>query len=204
MKILALNTAFIEADLVLGVGDKYTCKKFDSSCKHSESVMIGIDEILAGIKIGELDCMAVVVGTGSFTGIRIGISIAEGFKTAYPNLKLVEINSFELVVNQLETLPQERFAVVLNALGGRYFVQYFLGKQAVSEQLLTQTIDDVEKIGVKSEDLEICDKYVEFTPENLMKVAKQKALNQEFVEYLNPLYIRQAQAEENLNRKDSK
>lgn len=205
MNILCLNTAFLQADLAVKLDEFENYKKFDSTCKHSEHVMLGIDEMLNGTKVKNLDYMAVCIGTGSFTGIRIGISIAEGFKTANKNLKLIPINSFELVKSDMQKINNDEFAIVLNALGGRYFVQYYKNKVETCQPLLLQKeqIKNVHKIGLVEEKLEFCDEFVTFSPQNLLSLALEKVEKNQVVENLEPLYIRQSQAEENLNKKEN-
>ena len=200
MNILCMNTAFLQADLAVSLNDNKKYKKFDSTCKHSEHIMLGINELLSGTKVNNLDYMAVCVGTGSFTGIRIGISVAEGFKTANDNLKLVAISSFELAVKSLQVLPNQKFAVVFNALGGRYFVQYFENDVAVSqpELLHLDEIENIYKIGLKDENLDFCDQYVSFLPETLLSLTYEKIKKCQWSDSLQPLYVRQSQAEENL------
>ena len=202
MNLLCINTAFINADIAVNLGDKRKYKKFDSTFKHSEHVMQGIDDMLENVKVCDLDYMAVCVGTGSFTGIRIGIAVAEGFKTANDNLKLVELNSFELAVENILNFTEKKYAVVFNALGGRYFVQYYIGKTPVSTPLLLtqQEIEDVEKIGLEGEKLDICDKFVNISPESVLNLAEQKIKTGNFADSLQPLYVRQSQAEENLQK----
>lgn len=204
MKLLAINTAFMQADLAFANEQNIITEQIDSNCKHSEVVMSQIDKMLGGTKINDLDAMAVVVGTGSFTGIRISCAIAEGFKTANPKLNLVSINSFELASNCIQSLPEKKYAIVFNALGGRYFVQYFLKKVPQSDFLLLQKeeIEDVIKYGLKSENLEFCDKFFEFSPDALCSLALQKANQNDFTEFLQPLYIRKSQAEEQLDKKN--
>lgn len=204
MKLLAINTAFMQADLAFANEQNIITEQIDSNCKHSEVVMSQIDKMLGGTKIKDLDSMAVVVGTGSFTGIRISCAIAEGFKTANPKLNLVSINSFELASNCIQSLPEKKYAIVFNALGGRYFVQYFLKKVPQSDFLLLQKeeIEDVIKYGLKSEDLAFCDQYFEFSPNALCSLALKKANQNDFTEFLQPLYIRKSQAEEQLDKKN--
>ena len=204
MNILCLNTAFIQADMAVVLNNQKKLKKFDSSCKHSEHVMLGIDEMLSGTKIKDLDYMSVCVGTGSFTGIRIGISIAEGFKTANEKLKLIPINSFELVVNNLQQTFKNKYAVVLNALGGRYFVQYFKNNNAVSQpSLLTfEQIEKCDMVGLAEENLSFCTHFVSITPQSLLDITMKKIEQKDFVDNLIPLYLRKSQAEENLKKEN--
>lgn len=200
MKTLCINTAFAKADLAIDLDGNYSKKSFDEKSKHSETIMLGIDSLLAGNKVGDLDCMSVVVGCGSFTGIRIGIAVAEGFKTANNNLKLVSVSSFELALQSISQLPTQKFAIVFNALGGRYFVQYFEGKKSLGEPILLyqDQILPVKLFGLDVENLPICQQYFSFDSNALMAVTNKKIAQKDFVEFLQPLYIRQSQAEENL------
>ncbi len=78
-------------------GSYYTLSLPDCAMKHSVSVMPAVDEVLkkANMTLAECDFFAAVVGAGSFTGIRIGISIVKGFclATGKPALP---ITSFDL------------------------------------------------------------------------------------------------------------
>lgn len=51
---------------------------------HSEKLMAAIDRLLcdSGLDIDDMDCIAVSIGPGSFTGLRIGLSAAKGLAYA--------------------------------------------------------------------------------------------------------------------------
>ena len=85
MKILALETsakavsaAVTEEGRVLAAGFQ------DTGLTHSRTLMPIVEHILknADLTMADMDAVAVAVGPGSFTGIRIGVSAAKGLAFA--------------------------------------------------------------------------------------------------------------------------
>lgn len=96
MIILAIDTsaslcaASIHADRELG-----RCVR-DLGKGHAEHLMAVIDEALtaAGRTYADLDRLAVSVGSGSFTGIRVGVSAARGLALAL-NIPAIGVTTLE-------------------------------------------------------------------------------------------------------------
>ena len=70
----------------------------DCKMKHSVSIMPAVEEALkkADLRLEECDFFAAVVGAGSFTGIRIGISVVKGFCLAFGKPAL-PVTSFDVL-----------------------------------------------------------------------------------------------------------
>lgn len=68
---------------------------------HSERLMVLVDEVLkeAGAAIGSLDGIAVSIGPGSFTGLRIGLSAAKGLAYAQ-SLPLVAVPTLDSIAEE--------------------------------------------------------------------------------------------------------
>ncbi|MBQ8658841.1 MAG: tRNA (adenosine(37)-N6)-threonylcarbamoyltransferase complex dimerization subunit type 1 TsaB [Clostridia bacterium] len=79
-------------------GEEFSVFLPDCTMKHSVSFMGAVDEVLkkAGLTLPECDFFAAVVGAGSFTGIRIGISAVKGFCLACGKPAL-PVTSFETI-----------------------------------------------------------------------------------------------------------
>ena len=79
-------------------GTPYTVFLPDCAMKHSVSVMPAVEEALSKANMTTADCdfFAAVGGAGSFTGIRIGISVAKGFCLAHQKPAL-PITSFDVI-----------------------------------------------------------------------------------------------------------
>lgn len=78
--ILAIETSTPACSVALAVGSKRLFRYSEEPRSHTKLIMAMIDEVLveAGIVAGDLDAIAVTVGPGSFTGLRIGFSTAQG------------------------------------------------------------------------------------------------------------------------------
>lgn len=79
-KILALDTSTENCSVALIIGDNIYARSEVSPRGHTSKILPMVDEVLreAGIKLVEVDALAFGRGPGSFTGVRIGIGIAQG------------------------------------------------------------------------------------------------------------------------------
>ena len=75
---------------------------------QSESLMPMIDDVLAeaGLTYGNLDALAVTVGPGAFTGLRIGLAAARGLALAL-NIPCAAVTTLEAVANAQPTLSDD-------------------------------------------------------------------------------------------------
>ncbi|MDE6583182.1 MAG: tRNA (adenosine(37)-N6)-threonylcarbamoyltransferase complex dimerization subunit type 1 TsaB, partial [Clostridia bacterium] len=98
--MLVINTAFMTANLGLETADGKICvKELDAKAKHSENVLKTIDELCeeTGVNVLDVGTVAVVTGPGSFTGLRIGVSIAKALGCVNEGLKFLSLSSLELM-----------------------------------------------------------------------------------------------------------
>lgn len=206
--ILAINTAFLTANLglILDNGDCHG-KTIDAKSKHSENVLKTIDELCqeAKVNIGDVDKVSVVVGPGSFTGIRIGVAIVKGLGVVKENLKVFPVSSLELMAYIYSQKHKSSFVCVLNALSNLYFVCEFdeNGIKTGEERMIDK--GELEKINKKlvclGGDLEMDGAdYVEITTENFLEYTKKITQEKSGIsaDLVEPVYIRPSQAEANL------
>lgn len=206
MNILCLNTAFDKAHIALEYNGKQFFTVTDANCKHSENLLVEIEKLIENAKpenqnssqfLKQLDAIAVVVGPGSFTGLRISIATAKAIMVANPNIKAVSIGSLELIAK--ESFLEEKTAI-LDALSGFYFVSSFKNNNCIEPpKMITSNELTTYSNFVSIEALNLASSVVCLKPETLLNLAKEKANNQQFVSEteLLPLYIRPSQAEAN-------
>lgn len=81
MNILGLDTSSQAVSAAIWHEDKLLGEFFlNNGLTHSQTAAPLIDELIkkAGIGLSEIDCFAVTTGPGSFTGLRIGLSLVKG------------------------------------------------------------------------------------------------------------------------------
>jgi tRNA threonylcarbamoyladenosine biosynthesis protein TsaB len=85
MRVLALETSTLAGGVALVDGERLVAEYvLDVGVTHSERLLAAVDRVLADARWAprELEGIAVSIGPGSFTGLRIGVSTAKGLAWA--------------------------------------------------------------------------------------------------------------------------
>lgn len=123
MKKLIINTANEELFIVLNKDNEIFSKTISSSMRHNETMLLEIDKILNEneVKIDEIDEFGVVVGPGSFTGIRVGISTTKAFRDSL-GAKAKGVNNLDYLFALASSVNSEIETVAINGSRDSYFV----------------------------------------------------------------------------------
>lgn len=97
MNILALDCAVSKISVAIKFGDKTISQIYDVGMRQSEILVPVVDDILkkAEISAKDLDCAALTIGPGSFTGLRLGISVLKALEAAY-DIPIYGVSSLEV------------------------------------------------------------------------------------------------------------
>jgi len=103
MKILGIDTTRTSARVFLmdtSIKDDIFMLSTGENIKHSEGLFLFVEKIMIEKKISvrDIDSFACIVGPGSFTGIRVGMSTIKGLNKALKK-SILSINGFELLSN---------------------------------------------------------------------------------------------------------
>lgn len=211
--MIAISTAFNFSLVAIDINGKQDFIELDSSCKQSEKILQTIDEILQrnNLSIRDNKDFCVVVGPGSFTGLRIGVALIKGLCAGLKDNQVVGLSSLDFMAYEYvkQNKPKDNFICVLNALSGLYFVcEYDKNATRIGEQRLIDSQEfatiSLQKIGLQGED--VVSNKVKLTAKSLLELAEIKLDKQEIcdIKALSPIYLRKSQAEDSLEQKNIK
>lgn len=147
MKILALDTAasFCAAALYDSDAALVLAQRRENIGKgHAEVLMAYVDAVLDEAKVDfhDIDRVAVNIGPGSFTGVRIAVASARGFALALKKTA-VGVSAFEALAYQARQKDAEKpVLVLLDAHRGEIFAQSFDKDGKPETEPLALTFDE--------------------------------------------------------------
>lgn len=205
MNILAIDTTNKKLSVVLRKNyiDYYEQIQSD---KHLITLLPTIDLLMdkAQLSMKNIDIIAVCVGPGSFTGIRIGVATAKGLCESR-EIKTIPINNFELIAytNFVKNGDKNIVVVIPSTLNKVYCADWNL-KQGL-HNIDVKSLDEVfaSNVGNKKivsyadipnvQSIDISEKDLLAFVEELIKANKYGNLE--------PYYVALSQAENELNKR---
>ncbi len=112
MNYLAIDASTEACSVALQINDKIYSRYEMCPQSHSLRLLPMVDEVLkeAGCKLHQLDGLIYGQGPGSFTGVRIGIGVAQGLGYS-ANLKLVGVSTLQTLA-QLAFINEKQTQVI--------------------------------------------------------------------------------------------
>ncbi len=153
MNLLAIETTGKTCSLcVSAMGEMVSEVVFDHEMHLSERLIDDIDLLLisSNLTIQDIGCVAVGIGPGSYTGIRIGLMTAKTLSIAL-TIPIVGVSTFESFLPQFSEVG-DKALVVVNARVGMVYCQWFEDKErrwvASSEPMveaISQLADEIRR-----------------------------------------------------------
>ncbi|MCU1380193.1 MAG: peptidase family protein [Acidimicrobiales bacterium] len=225
MLILGIDTATQQVGCAIG-GHEGVLAAFQASKgrRHAETLVPAIQFLCAQtrIELSEIGAIAVDVGPGLFTGLRVGVATAKAMASAL-RVPMVGVTSLDLLAFEVRWSPR-RIVSVVDARRGEVFYAFYrqvpggvqrlsdmrCGSpeelcseiQATGEEVLAvgdgalryrECLDDLTRVEVEDASLAYP------SPAALVQLAHARALREDFVNAwdLQPVYLRKADAEIN-------
>jgi len=129
MKLLAFDAASTACSAAVLIDDRIVAERFESMERgQAEVLMPMIADVMAraNLDVSALDALAVTVGPGAFTGMRIGLAAAHGLVLA-SRISCVGLTTFEAVAYPVmaELRPDESLVAVIESKRAELFLQAF-------------------------------------------------------------------------------
>lgn len=144
MLILAIDTALTACQAALvRDGEALAVRSEPMERGHQERLGPMVEALFheAGVQPREVDRVAVTLGPGSFTGLRVGIAFAKGVALGLGK-PLVGVGTLQA----LAAGSSGRCAAVIAAPHGRVYCQAFAKGRAVEEPSIEETDDAVARL----------------------------------------------------------
>ena len=215
--VAAIETSTRAASVAVCSEEKFTEITQDSKLTHSETLLPQFKEVLsmANVTREMIDAVAVSIGPGSFTGLRIGLAAAKALAYAW-NIKIIGVPTLHALAYHF---PYSTVMPMIDAQKNRAYIQIYQKLQPVTDIEILSIEDAVNKAAVftdssKSEIIlcgDVCHKIkslpegVKIAPINMRMpravnvalcgrdlLASDKIDN---VMNIEPMYIRRSEAE---------
>lgn len=138
--VLALDTSTEQCSVALKVGERVVTRAAITPREHSQRILAFVQEVLAEqqIELSAVDALVVGHGPGSFTGVRIGVSVAQGLAFSQ-NLPVIPVSTLTALAQQaIRSHGSEQIISAIDARMQEIYVAPFINKNGYAQQLATE------------------------------------------------------------------
>ena len=125
---IAIETSCRAGGIALGVGEQLVEQvNFDASRRHAARLVSQLDQLLsrASLEPTDLNQLYVSVGPGSFTGVRVGVTVARTLAQFVDGLAMVAVPTVQAVAENMRDHGWDHLGVVLDAGNGQVHAATF-------------------------------------------------------------------------------
>ncbi|UCD05059.1 MAG: tRNA (adenosine(37)-N6)-threonylcarbamoyltransferase complex dimerization subunit type 1 TsaB [candidate division WOR-3 bacterium] len=218
MKILGIETSSPTFSLCLNEDDR-TLREFSRRREiggyGDAEIFKEAKNILGSRRNENLGAIAVSIGPGMFTSLRVGLSLAKGIALVN-NTPVVAVNTLD-VIGVPPSLTDVRITAVVNAYRGEIYAALYESGERVSDYLLLTPDSLLKMLGDKGTilgpgveviaqaglvgagvELRSSEEYLP-TAKRVISLALPRMRNRDFndIQFLEPYYIKKTDAERN-------
>jgi tRNA threonylcarbamoyladenosine biosynthesis protein TsaB len=224
MKILGIDTSTQAASVCIIEDEKLICEYTINTKKtHSQKIMVMIESMIkqSDLNIKDIDVIAICIGPGSFTGLRIGMATAKAIAHVR-NLPIVAVNSLESLAFNMN-LCDKTICSILDAQRSQVYTgkyRFENNEFKTIEDVKVVTIDElIEELSNRDEEFILVGEAVSLYRDKLSEVSNisiasasnnvnkasslcvlgtmkyNKNIDVHNCYSINPMYIRKSQAE---------
>ncbi len=135
--LLAVDTSTENCSVALQWQNTFFSEAIESPREHSQRLLPFVEKVLqkAEAKLNQLDGLVVGVGPGSFTGVRIGVSMAQGLAFS-SELPVFPVSSLQALAQQaVRKHGAEAVVACIDARMGEIYYALYRSKNGVAEAI---------------------------------------------------------------------
>tara|TARA_B100001179_G_scaffold20565_1_gene12765 strand:- start:427 stop:1065 length:639 start_codon:yes stop_codon:yes gene_type:complete len=177
MKILGIETSVKQSSAAIVVeNDSYEVFS-DIKKDAAKSLPFIVENVLnkAQSSFNDIDGIAISMGPGSFTGLRVGLSYVKGLSLAL-DIPIVPISTFESMINIVKPNPGKVIQTIIHSHGNALYIAQYISKDKL------YVLDSVPKI-IDINDLE-CKKDM-----SIIYVGPNKIVDQLNIKKMNNIQL---------------
>lgn len=141
MNLLAIDTSTPACSVALLVGQAVFARFDMMPARHTEVLIPWVESLLAeaGIRRFDLDAIGVAIGPGTFTGVRLAISVAQGFAFGL-HRPVIPLSTLHLLALQAPPYAQNVLACLDARMGEVYCGCYRRDDSGVLSLMITESV----------------------------------------------------------------
>ena len=184
-KCIAIDTSTRRFCLGVKNSSDYFDRSVSKSTDHAKEIFKRIDDVLklANTSIEELDFLAVGIGPGRFSGLRVSISAIKSISYVL-SIPIVAISSLEIIAREImEKNDKENVILIEDAGRGNLYIGSYALKNHEFIKLSDDRVANINEIEISETDALIAGSGIIRYPD--LKIDSNSLLNQNGEEYLN-------------------
>jgi tRNA threonylcarbamoyladenosine biosynthesis protein TsaB len=205
--ILGIESATGRAGVAIGTPDGVIASaQVTRGPRHAEVLLPAIDFVCAqaGIAVADMDAIAVDMGPGLFTGLRVGIATANGLAQALGK-PMIGVCSLDVLARSLRTAATEIVSVIDARRGEVYAARYEVVGDALKRVMEPTVLPPDELLAQLGDAALVGDTlrehgatYAQPSEATLVELARDLPVREP--NSIAPLYLRKSDAELNAER----
>ena len=184
-KCIAIDTSTRRFCLGVKNSSDYFDRSVNKSTDHAKEIFKRIDDVLklANTSIEELDFLAVGIGPGRFSGLRVSISAIKSISYVL-SIPIVATSSLEIIAREImEKNNKENVILIEDAGRGNLYIGSYALRNHEFIKLSDDRVANINEIEISETDALIAGSGIIRYPD--LKIDSNSLLNQNGEEYLN-------------------
>jgi tRNA threonylcarbamoyladenosine biosynthesis protein TsaB len=155
MNLLAIDTCTEMCSAAVRVGGRVFSRAVPTQRGHSDLILNMIDEVLleSEATLSDIDALVFGRGPGGFTGVRVGVGVAQGIAFA-KSLPVIPISTLAATAQvAIDQYQAENVIVALDARMGEIYTAQYQANSGLAKAISEETVCPPEALSVSGSDI---------------------------------------------------